>query len=241
MILDCSSYESVKQSLCDAFHTTEAELISVLKSVENDKQIDYYTLEENVERAARERLGESDSELEILWFHGTRVEDYRTFNEHGILTKSLVKEQLFQRLYSLASGLEESGFNPFSESMSGKDDDRDEGPFAFLIRAIAIKPPRPYHNYTEVPELVEDIAGALLGENYKKLVLRFQEVTKPYLVAFTAKPKGDEVFKALFFLKLMVDGESELDAGESANIFFNSNAEVISPQRIKSIHHLANV
>ncbi len=241
MILDCSSYESVKRSLCDAFHTTEEELISVLKSVENDKQIDYYTLEKNVERAAREKLGEPDSELEILWFHGTRVEDHKSFSEHGILTKSLVKDQLVQRLSSLASGLEKSGSNPFSLSMSGKNGDHDEGPFAFLIKAVAVQAPGSNHNYTDAPELVEDIAGTLLGNNYKELVFRFQEITKPYLVSFTAKPRGGEVFKALFFLKLMVDGESELDAGESANTFFNSNAEVISPDRIKSFHNLANV
>ncbi|ENX3946293.1 hypothetical protein ACFO1C_001619 [Photobacterium damselae] len=241
MILDCSSYESVKRSLCDAFHTTEEELISVLKSVINDKQIDYYTLEKKVEYAVREKFGEYDSKLEILWFHGTRVEDPESFRKHGILTKSLVKDRLTQRLSSLASGLEKSGSNPFALSMSGKNGNHDEGPFAFLIKIVAIQAPGANHNYTDVPELVEDIAGTLLGNNYKELVFRFQKITKPYLVSFIAEPKKDEVFKALFFLKLMVDGESELDAGESANTFFNSNGKVISPDRIKSIHHLVNV
>ncbi|ANQ25716.1 hypothetical protein BA894_04335 [Vibrio natriegens] len=241
MILDCSYYEAVKRSLCEAFHTTEEDLISVLKSVKNDKQIDYYTLEKNVENTAREKLGEPDNELEILWFHGTRVEDHKSFSEYGILTKSLVKEELVRRLSSLASGLEKSGSNPFSLSMSGKNGDHDEGPFSFLIKTVAIQAPGANHNYTAAPELVEDIAGTLLGKNYKDLVFRFQKITKPYLVSFTAKPRGDEVFKALFFLKLMVDGESELDAGESANTFFNSNAEVIPPHRIQNMHHLENV
>lgn len=238
MILDCSSYESVTRSLCDAFNTTEDVLISVLESVENDKLIDYYTLEKNVELAVREKLGEPDRELEILWFHGTRVEDHNSFYEQGILTKSLVKEPLAQRLTSLASGLEKSGSHPFPISISGKNGEHDEGPFAFLIRIVAIHVPGFNHNYTDAPELVEDIAGSLLGKNYRELVSRFKEIAQPYLVSFTAKPRGNEVFKALFFLKLMLDGETELDAGDSANTFFNANAEVVLPHRIKNIEHL---
>lgn len=241
MILDCSSYESVKLSLCDAFNTTEGVLISVLKSVENNESIDYYTLEQNVELIIREKLGEPDRELEVLWFHGTRVEDHNSFYEHGILTKSLVKAQLLSRLSSLASGIERTGSNPFALSMFGKNGAHDEGPFAFLIKTVAIQAPGSNHNYTDAPELVEDIAGTLLGKNYRELVSRFQEITQPYIISFTAKPRRNEVFKALFFLKLMVDGESELEAGKTANTFFNSNAEVILPHRIKSVEHLKNV
>lgn len=238
MILDCSSYESVKSSLCDAFHTTEDVMISVLKSVENNGTIDYYTLEQNVELAVREKLGEPESELEVLWFHGTRVEDHNSFYEHGVLTKTLVKDQLVSRLSSLASGIEKTGKHPFSLSMSGKNGNHDEGPFAFLIKTVAIQAPGSNHNYTDVPELVEDIAGTFVGQNYQELVSRFQEITQPYIVSFTAKARGYEVFKALFFLKLMLDGEPELEAGDTANTFFNSNAEVILPHRIKSVEHL---
>jgi hypothetical protein len=238
MILDCSSYDSVKSSLCDAFHTTEDVLISVLKSVENNGKIDYYTLEQNVELVLQEKLGEPDSVLEVLWFHGTRVEDHNSFYEHGVLTKSLAKDQLMPRLSSLASGIEKTGSHPFALSMSGKNGDHDEGPFAFLIKTVAIQAPGSNHNYTDAPELVEDIAGTLVGQNYQELVSRFQEITQPYIISFTAKPRGNEVFKAVFFLKLMLDGEPELEAGNTANTFFNSNAEVISPNRIKSIEHL---
>lgn len=241
MILDCSSYESVKSSLCEAFNTTEDVMASILKSVENDGTVDYYTLEQNVELAVREELGAPDSELEVLWFHGTRVEDHRSFYEHGILTKTLVKEQLVSRLSSLATGIEKMGEHPFSLSMSGKNGDHDEGPFAFLIKTIAIQAPGVNHNYTDAPELVEDIAGTLVGQNYRELVSRFQEITQPFIVSFTAKARGDEVFNALFFLKLMLDGQSELEAGYTANTFFNSNAEVILPHRIKSVENLKNI
>jgi hypothetical protein len=241
MILDCSSYNSVTQSLCEIFRTTEDVLLSVLKSVEYDESIDYYTLEQNVSSFIRARFGEPDDKLEILWFHGTRVEDPALFYSHGILPKSQVRDELLSRLISLTSGLEKLGDNPFSLSVSVKADINDEGPFAFLVKSAAIHANGNNHNYTKSPELVEDIAGILLGENYQQLVSRFQEVTKPYIVSFTAKPKGGEVSRALLFLKLMEDGESEIEAGESANTFFSSHGVTILPDRIKDIERAVYV
>ena len=219
MILDCSSYESAKKSLCEIFHTREEVLLAALSNVENDKKIDYYTLEKNVDSFIRQQFGEPDEQMEILWFHGTRVEDESSFYNHGILTKSKARETLYSRLISLSSGLEKKGKNPFNESIAGKCFVNDEGPFAFLIRCVAIEAPGSNHSYTQAPEMVEDIAGSLLGENYEQLVQRFQKVTTPFIVSFKAKPKGGEVSRALFFLKLIEDGDSELEAGSSANTF----------------------
>lgn len=240
MILDCSSYNSVVQSLCEIFHTTEDILLSVLKSVKNNESIDYYTLEQNVDSITRTKLGEPDDKMEVLWFHGTRVEDPVSFYNHGILPKSQVRNKLLPRLESLASGLEKLGTNPFGLSMTGKSGIHDEGPFAFLVKTVAINAPGKNHNYTESPELVEDIAGGLLGKNYQQLVSRFQEFTEPYIVSFTAKPNGGEISRALLFLKLIEDGKSEIEAGEKANTFFSSQGVAILPDRIKEIELVAH-
>jgi hypothetical protein len=235
MILDCSSYESTKKSLSEMFHTTERALLSVLVSVDNDGEIAYGTLEENVYSSVCHTLGEPYDKMEVLWFHGTRVEDENSFYQHGILTKGKVREKLQARLVSLCSGLEQSGSNPFRLSMSGKACINDEGPFAFLIKDVAIKAPGANHNYTEAPEMVQDIAGGLLGKNYSLLVDRFKEVTSPFIVSFTSEPKGGEVSRALLYLKLIEDGESEIEAGSAANKFFNSHGEAISADRIRNI------
>ncbi|RPF13334.1 hypothetical protein EDB12_4232 [Vibrio crassostreae] len=238
MILDCSSYESAKKSLCEIFHVTEEALLAALDSVENDRKIDYYTLEKNVDSYIRQQFGEPDDDMEVLWFHGTRVEDESLFYSHGILTKSKVRDTLYSRLISLSSGLEKKGKNPFCESIAGKGFVNDEGPFAFLIRCVAIESPGSNHSYTHTPEMVEDIAGSLLGENYEQLVQRFRDITNPFIVSFTAKPKGGEVSRALFFLKLIEDGESELESGSSANTFFNSYGTPINVDRIRNIEPL---
>ena len=67
------------------------------------------------------------------------------------------------------------------------------------------------------------------------LVRRFQEVANPCLVSFLNDSKGYELAHALFFLKLMEDGELEIDAGSAANTFFNSEGQVISPDKIQGI------
>jgi hypothetical protein len=238
VILDCSSYESVKKSLCEIFHTTEDVLLATLNDVENDKIINYDTLKQNVDSSVREKLGEPDEGIEVLWFHGTRAKDESSFYKHGILTKAKVKERLYSQLISLSSGLEKVGENPFDVSMGGKECVNDEGPFAFLIKVVAISAPGSNGNYTKAPEMVEDIAGSLLGENYVQLVNRFQEVTAPFIVSFLSKPEGCELSKALFFLKLIEDGETEIEAGSVANIFFNSYGDSISTSKIINIERV---
>lgn len=233
MILDCSSYDSAKKSLVRIFGVKEEELSSILSSLspyEGDQPP-----EECLYNSVCEAIGDPSGDISVIWFHGTRVEDENLFHERGILPKSSAREFIEPRLKELAEGLFSSGDNPFTLSLSGKQGPHDEGPFAFLIKDVAIQAPGVNHSYVEVPEIVEDIAGTLLGENYFHLVERFQEVATPYIVSFLANPKGYEIGHALWFLKLVEDGESEIDAGSTANTFFNSEGETILPEKIQYV------
>lgn len=183
-------------------------------------------------------LGEPDKNLSVLWFHASRVEHHGLFREHGILTKSRARKFIVPRLLELKKGLQKTGDNPFSISLVGKLGEHDEGPFAFLIRDVAIKAPAPCHNYLEAPEMVEDLAGMLLGKNYKELVDRFKEVSKPCLVSFLSKAKGYELPHALLYVKLVEDGEDHLDAASAGNTFFNSEGVVITPERIQNVEFI---
>ena len=126
-------------------------------------------------------------------------------------------------------------------SISGKQGDHDEGPFAFLMRDIAIHAPSPNHNYLDSPEMVEDFSGTLLGENYSQLVNSFKEISTPCLVSFTSESKGYEVPQALLYLKLVEDGETHFEAASSANTFFDSGNVIVSPDRIKFVEIIGNV
>lgn len=74
-------------------------------------------------------------------------------------------------LLKLTIGLEKTGGNPFSNSFAAKQNITDEGPFAFLIKDAAIHAPGANHRYVEAPELVEDIAGCLLGNDKATIFL----------------------------------------------------------------------
>lgn len=236
MILDCSSYDSAKESIAAIFDIEEESLISLLSPLspyDGDRSPEDFLYD-----SMCEAFGEPCDDMSVLWFHGTRVEDESLFYERGILPKSLAREFIEPRLRQLSEGLESIGSNPFAVSISGKQGPHDEGPFAVLIKDVAIHAPGSYHSYVEVPEMVEDIAGCLLGENYGQLVGIYQELASPYVVSFLADAQGYELPNALFFIKRVMDGETENDAGSAANTCFDAEGEVIQPEAIQHIDPL---
>ena len=234
MILNCSSYETAKASLEEIFSISEKGLVALLKS-SNPYDQENLPPEDALYNYVCGSIGYPKDSINVLWFHGTRVEDESLFYEHGILTKTDAREFIEPKLKQIADGLTRAGSNPFSSSLSGKNGQNDEGPFAFLIRELAIQAPSPCHNYLDAPELVEDLAGIMLGQNYMQLVDRFKNVTRPCVVAFLAQSKGYEIQKVLLYVKLVVDGEADLEAASIANTFYNSEGVTISPDRIQSV------
>lgn len=238
MILDCSSYETAKNSLLKIFNVSEIEFVELLKS---SNPFDHLSLPP--ENALFDHVcsiaGYPEGVTEVMWFHGTRIEDETLFHRHGILTKTDARKFLEPRLIDLAVGLESVGSNPFSMSLSGKEGSHDEGPFAFLIREVAIQAPSPCHNYLEAPEMVQDLAGIMLGQNYMKLVDRFKQVARPCVVAFLAPAKGYEIPHVLMYVKLVIDGYTSLDAGAAANTFYDAEGEAVLPEQIHRVEVLS--
>lgn len=239
MELDCSSPATAVTSLAEIFDTTEAGLLSLLDSASSFNGHD--SPENVIYDQVCERFGPPGSSLKVTWFHGTRVEDHRLFLERGILPKTAAREIIEPRLKELAKDLVAAGDNPFSLSMMGKQGEHDEGPFAFLIRDVAIHAPGGQHNYLQSPEAVEDISGALLGRNCDALINRFKAITKPYLIMFTADPQGHEIPCALFYVKLVNDGHHSIEAADGANTCFCGNGRVIPPDQIRSIEQIPDV
>ena len=75
----------------------------------------------------------------------------------------------------------------------------------------------------------------MLGRNYIQLVERFKQIARPCVVAFLAPAKGYEIPCVLMYVKLVIDGSTELDAGSSANTFYDAEGEVVLPERIVSV------
>jgi hypothetical protein len=239
MELDCTSPETAVTTLAQIFNTTETELLSLLDGI---RPCDGAAPSEDlIYEQVCEQFGPPSFPLNVTWFHGTRVEDHKLFLQHGILPKSGAREFIEPRLKELAKGLVAEGDNPFSFSVIAKQGEHDEGPFASLIRDVVIHSPGAYHNYLQSPEIVEDIAGALLGKNYDALLKRFKDVTKPYLVAFRAESQGDEISCALWYLKLISDGHSTIEAAAGANTCYCGNGITIFPDQIRSIEQIPDL
>ncbi|MBU1620268.1 MAG: hypothetical protein KJ556_11150 [Gammaproteobacteria bacterium] len=237
MKLDCTSLESAQQSLCEIFNATEIELLALLRSVRPFESMDQRPEDVIYERFCTQ-FGAPLYPIKVTWFHGTRVEDLHSFYKYGILPKTEAKNLIEPRLKELAIGLKRKGKNPFSSSIAGKQCEHDEGPFASLIKDAVVHAPSNHHSYVKAPEIVEDISGELLGENYSQLVNRYQKITKPCVVAFLSNARGGEISHALLYLKHVEDGDSAIDAAGYANTFFCADGEIISPERIQSIEVL---
>lgn len=152
-----------------------------------------------------------------------------------------MKKEIELALISLSSGIERKGNNQFSMSIQGKQTPADEGPFAVLFKEVAVHAPGFNHSYIDVPEMIEDIAGTLLGENYDKLVTRYRSITKPYVVTFVGEAGQHELSLALWYLHSIVDGDTPVEAADRENTCFNSNGITIAPLRIVRTELIGNV
>ncbi|MCJ8170913.1 hypothetical protein [Atopomonas sediminilitoris] len=238
--LDCSTHESAKFSASQIFNTDETTLIKALKTI-NPYQDTSQSPSAHIYQQIHLKLGAPIDEFNTVWFHGTRVDNPASFYQDGILPKSAVKPKLEATLISLADDLTHSGSNPFSLSLAGKQTEADEGPFAVLFKDIAIHAPGANHSYIEAPEMVEDIAGSLLGENYHLLVERYQKITQPYIVSFVEQSAGYELPCVLWYLHLIEDGETLIDSASIANTCFNAGGKLIEPKQIHKIERVGNV
>jgi hypothetical protein len=235
IFLDCSNYESTKNSVAEIFGIDPVCLIDFLKSISaNDDQKDFLVM---MYFEMCNRFGMPKCNPDVVWFHGTRVKDKKSFYIHGILPKKMAREKIESVLLPLAEGVEKKGVNPLDLSQAGKCTEADEGPFSVLFKLFSINKIENNHCYADIPEMVEDIAGQLVGENLYKLVEKYKEITSSYVVSFLddTKTRPDALYHALWFLFLVATGTSELEAVVIANTCFDSGGKLISPDKIKKI------
>jgi len=173
-----------------------------------------------------------------LWFHASRVEQPDTFIKEGILTKNEIYDKIYKFLKNLTQGLKSYGEYPNELSVTGKSCINDEGPYAFLFKNVAIKTPGFNHSYSETPELVEDIAGVLLGENYTQLVSKFQSVTVPCIVTFLASIDEWSFNKVLRYAYLVAIGNKSLMAADAVKAYYNGYGLFVPPSDILKVEAL---
>lgn len=217
MILDCSSHESIKESLSSIYNTTEERLLSVLSGIECNEDTDIQYLKDEIDYLVWDEIGEPSGDVKTLWFHGTRVQEPKSFWEKGILLRSEVYVEIEDFLRNLSYGMEKYGQSRYANSFATKNDINDEGPYAFLFKSIPLLVKSKsiksgIHDFTTAPEIVEDLSGRILGANEDQLIEKFLKNTSPCIVSFVAASRDKDLLNALLFLKLIEDGKSEPEA-----------------------------
>jgi hypothetical protein len=233
-ILDCTNFETTKKSIALIFNINENTLISNLQNM--DRIPENENLEDYIYEAFDKNYHIPDI-IDCIYFHGTRTRNPKSFLERGILPKKLVEESIWHELIILSKELDipKSGKNPCATSFIAKTWINSEGPFGFLFKEAATHPSGLLHNYTETPEIVEDISGCLLGKNYIHLVNKYKEITKPYIISFSCTQNNDPIRNALLYLHLVLHGWSAIEAASEAVTCFDGNGVTIDPASIKYI------
>lgn len=240
MILDCSSTETIKESLCKIFDTTEEKLLAVLASVEDDYMKSDEDLEFDVDNAVFDEIGEPKKNVQTLWFHGTRIQgqDKNSFLQRGILPTHEIYREKVALIDKQSHSLEKNGESGNMGSFSMKPHVNDKGPYAYLFKYILLYNGSKYKNFTQSPEVIEDIAGLKLGKNGGRLVDLLKEESTACIVSFVADCKESDILTALMFLKRLQDGKTEPNAIDMLNPVGNFNGLKILPNQIVAIEEL---
>lgn len=232
LLLNCETPVSALHSLAGILTTTPETLLEELRAVE----IGYDDLTGDVEQKLADRLLASRTlpSFSVRWFHGTRLHQNHTLMTDGLLPAHMMKGRIRDCLQSLCEGLERCGDSPVNTSKSFKP--QNEGPFGMLCRTAVVSPAGTNGHYICRPELVDDIAGELLGENYRALTERFSLESTPCVIHFAGEPKATTLARALRYVyETLIEGLDDIESAASACEYFNGGGKPVPPDRILQI------
>jgi hypothetical protein len=232
LLLNCETPVSALHSLAGILTTTPETLLEELRAVE----IGYDDLTGDVEQKLEDQLlaSRTPPRFSVRWFHGTRLHQNHTLMTDGLLPAHMMKERLRDCLQSLCRGLERRGCSPFGTSKSFKP--QNEGPFGMLCRTAVVSPAGDNGHYICRPELVDDIAGELLGENYRALTERFSIESTPCVIHFAGVPNATTLARALRYVhETLIEGLADIDSAASACEYFDGGGLPVPPDRILQI------
>ena len=199
MILDCESYDSARQSICETFGIADGALLKFLTNLDLDKLYDdrqaaeIWTddaLIDAVECAFKTKAVPFDR---VAWFHLTRtIQTPEAFSE-GIFPLTERLESLWQMLISLPGNLERSA-NLANLRAAGVPDHLYQlkanspihsGPYAMLVRESAFCSNEMHnHDYLRVPEIIEDICNGYMKQFGKSILSEVSEALTPCVIKF---------------------------------------------------------
>lgn len=236
LLLNCEDPQSAKRSLAQMFNMSDECLIEELRSIEVSDFQSGDDLEEILLNHFSRKVDVPS--FAVIWFHGAKLALDHSIHIEGLLPAHLMRDRLAAELKQLSAGLAHSGGNPFSISSACKP--AIEGPFGFLCRDAAAHPRGLNGGYVECPELIQDIAGELLGGNYEDLVLRFNASRHSCVVHFEGAANDYALGGALrYAYESLIEGRDSVEAANSVSVCFDGGGEPVPPSRIVRIEILS--
>lgn len=236
LLLNCETPISALTSLSEVLGVAPIMLLDRLRST----QIGANDLTDEIEqKLADEFLTEvTGLDFAVCWFHGARLHQSHTLLTEGLLPTHIVEPRLRALLQTLSAGLERRGNSRFATSKTFKP--AHEGPFGMLCRTAVVRPASLNGCYIFRPELVDDIAGELLGENFRALTDRFASESAPCVVHFAGPPTESTLKKALRYVyETHIEGSDDVESAASSNACFDGGGEVILPYKIIRIEYIS--
>lgn len=234
-LLNCESPDAALNSLGKILGFAPNILLSRLRSTKIDANDRADEVEEKL--GVHFLLEEIEVDFSVCWFHGARLHQNHTVLTEGLLPTHIVRPRLKALLQSLSVGLERSGESPFSISQNFKP--KKEGPFGMLCRTAVVSPAGCDGNYIDRPELIDDIAGELLGENFRDLTDRFANESDPCVVHFAGPAFGSTFKKALRYVyETHIEGRDDVESAASLNAYFDGGGEIIPAERILKLEFI---
>jgi hypothetical protein len=234
--LDCTSTESAFESISTILEINSDKLRGILQDIRTIPKTE--EPKAFINQKVFSKIPPPTYPIPSIWFHATRVINPNSFIMEGIHPTSVMYPKIYSVLKQLSQEIKSFGDYPNSSSASAKKSINDEGPFAFLFRSVAVNARGINHAYYESPEIVEDIAGSLLGANYKELVSKYMAVSQPYVVTFRAGAEDYVLESAIWYAYLIVNGCDDFEAAGIANTCFDGKGVRIPPTDIINVQIL---
>lgn len=199
MILDCESYGSARQSICEIFGISDRRLVEFLTNLDLDKlyrdreAAEIWTNDGLINALKIKFQREAVYFEDVAWFHLTRTTHTSAAFGKGILPLTECLESIWQMLISIPGNAERSA-NLATLKTTGVPDDLYQlkadsalhsGPYAMLVKESAFfSSEMGNHDYLRMPEIIEDICNGYKKQFGESILAEVSEALTPCIVKF---------------------------------------------------------
>ena len=237
LILDCQNFESTLNSISRITQIQTNIIVDVLTKLPTDK---YYSSSDIWDKLTEHTSNNDYSYDRVMWFHGSRIKDSKSYLKKGILPLDTIKPELISLLDFLNEKIDEGYSEPLKKFGTGcqlgtKLMIQKGGPYANLVRDTFFRDDNWNYDFLKLPEILFDIIHS--NQKYKnranKLTELYLEQTKSIIIKFYDTDTDEYYLKtASLYLFLKI---KNLELATESNTCFDGRGEIISPERIVDI------